>query len=278
MTTTDLATYTAALESWRADAEAALRDPEGWLSVAGLFWLGEGERTMGSDPGCDVVLPPGSAPAHVARLAVRDGAITILEAIPELRVNDAPPREGPLHGPSSDSRDRITVGRLVIHVHEAGDRVGLRVRDPEHPDRTGFPGRRWYPPRPELRVAARFVPFDPPRPVTVVNLLGDAEDDLCPGYVRFTLDGQELELEASGDAGNRRMGLVFRDATSGVETYGAARFLTFDIGEDGSVDLDFNRAVCPPCAFTPFATCPLPSPQNRLTIAIRAGELAPAGQ
>lgn len=273
-TTEDVATYTAEVEAWRAEAEAALRAPEGWLSVAGLFWLDEGERTMGSDPACDVVLPAGSAPAQVARLAVHNGELTVREAGPELLVNGEPPPDRPLRSATTGNPDRITVGRLVVQVHRSGERVGLRVRDPEHPDRTAFGGRRWFPVDPAYRLAGRFVAFDPPRQVTITNLIGDMDEQLCPGQVVFELDGAEHRLDAMGSGG--KLMLVFRDATSGVETYGAARFLYVEPGPDGATEVDFNRAVSPPCAFTPFATCPLPGPQNRLTIAIRAGELYPA--
>lgn len=268
--------YEAALAAWRADAEAALRAPDGWLSVAGLFWLQEGVSTLGSDPACAVRLPARSAPPFVARLALRDGAVTVLEAGPELLVNGEPPPARPLRPTTSGQPDRITVGRLSLQIHQAGGRIGVRVRDPENPARTEFPGRRWYPPRPEYRVTGRFVAYDPPRPVTVVNMLGDTEEELCPGYVTLTLDGRELELQASGRPGVN-LKIVFRDATSGHETYGAARFLYFEIGPDGAVELDFNKAVSPPCAFTEFATCPLPPPQNRLPFAVPAGELAPEG-
>lgn len=266
-------TYLAALATWRAEAEATIRAPEGWLSVAGLFWLADGEHTMGSDPACAVALPAGSAPAVAARLSVRDGTLTIAEAAPGLLVNGKPPPDRPLRAPADGAPDRVTVGRLVLQVHRSGGRVGLRVRDPDHPDRAAFTGRRWYPPRPEYRVTARFEPYDPPRPISIVNLLGDSEAQIATGALAFSLDGHDLRLEIWGN--DPSVQLVFRDATSGVETYGAARFLYTWLAPDGTAELDFNKAVCPPCAFTPFATCPLPPPQNRLAIPIRAGELDP---
>jgi uncharacterized protein (DUF1684 family) len=270
----DQGTYEAALAAWRADMEATLRAPDGWLSVAGLFWLPEGVSSMGSDPACEVRLPAGAAPPVVARLELREGAVRVLEAGPELLVNGEPPPERPLGTTMSERPDRLTVGRLALQIHQAGERIGVRVRDPENPARVAFPGRRWYPPRPEYPVAARFVAYDPPRPVAVTNMLGDTVEELCFGYVVFTLDGRELAMEASGTPGVN-LKLVFRDATSGRETYGACRFLYFAIGPDGAVNLDFNKAVSPPCAFTEFATCPLPPPQNRLPFPIPAGELAP---
>jgi uncharacterized protein (DUF1684 family) len=270
------AMYEAALATWRADAEAALRAPDGWLSVAGLFWLAEGVSSVGSDPACAVRLPAGSAPPVVARLALRDGAVSVVEAGPELLVNGEPPPQRPLRSALSGRPDRIVVGRLALQIHQAGGRVGVRVRDPENPPRREFPGRRWYPPRPEYLVAGSFVAYDPPRPVTVINMLGDTEEDRCPGYVALALDGRELQLEASGRP-DVNLKIVFRDATSGRETYGACRFLYFDIGPDGAVELDFNKAVSPPCAFTEFATCPLPPSQNRLPFPVPAGELAPEG-
>lgn len=263
--------YIEEIAAWRAVAEAALRAPEGWLSLAGLFWLHEGTNRVGSDPGYEIALPAG-APPFVGEICLRDELVTIGVAGPSMLLNGEPPDERPLRADTDPPADRISVERFALQIIRRGSRVGVRVRDPEGQARAAFAGRRWYSPRTEYRIVARFAPYDPPRPIAITNILGDTEDQLSPGVAIFQLDGQELRLDAVASA-NGRLFFNFRDRTSGASTYGAGRFLYAAPPHDGALVLDFNQAVNPPCAFTPYATCPLPPPQNRLPVAIPAGEL-----
>lgn len=266
--------WAAAVEEWRAQKERALRGPDGWLSLAGLHWLKEGTNRLGAGPANEVALPAGSAPTLAGEICLRDGVVTVGAAGDELRLNGGPPEGRPLRSDSDPAPDLLTVGRLALLIIRRGERVGVRVRDPERPAIAAFPGRRWYPLDESYRLRARFEPYDPPRPIAIANVLGDTAEELSPGAVVFGLEGRELRLEARSAADGGLI-ILFRDASSGGETYGAGRTLSTPPPEGGLVELDFNRAANPWCAFTPYATCPLPPPQNRLPVAVRAGELAP---
>ncbi len=154
---------------------------------------------------------------------------------------------------------------------QRGQRIGIRLRDTNSKMRREFTGRKWYPLKPEFRLEAKWAPYNPPKPIKVPNILGDTNDDKSPGYAEFKLGGKTYRLEAVGVGPG--LFFVFRDGTSGKETYGGGRFLDADKPEAGKVILDFNKATNPPCAFTPYATCPLPPRQNRLPVRIEAGEL-----
>jgi uncharacterized protein len=269
-------THRKQIETWRQEREARLKDDEGWLTVAGLYWLNEGENSVGTGPTNDIILPAGSAPAQVGGFAVQDGkttfkaakGVTVMQHGKSIRTATLVP--GPGTGATPD--DAFTVGRLTLWLHKSGERFAIRLRDKTSQLRKNFTGCRWFPVDPTYRVTARFVPYAEPKPVIMTNILGDREHYTSPGIVEFTLHGQELHLEPVS-SGPDRLFFVFRDGTSDTETYGAARFLTTDGPQNGQVLWDFNKAVNPPCAYNPFTTCPLPSKDNRLTVRIEAGEL-----
>ncbi|HVR71668.1 MAG TPA: DUF1684 domain-containing protein [Vicinamibacteria bacterium] len=265
------ATYRASVEAWRAEREAKLRAEDGWLAVAGLFWLRQGANSLGTLPGNDIVLPAGSAPARAGTLTLRDGRVM-------LRLARGVTAAGAGHSPereiAPDGDEVVALGRLRLSVIERSGRHGLRVRDPESPRRRGFSGLAWYPVDESFRVAARFVPAAQ-RTIGVANVLGDVLEMPSPGQVEFTLRGRALRLDPALEVGSPRLFFIFRDTTAGRDTYPAGRYLYAEPPADGVVTLDFNRAYSPPCAFTDFATCPLPPPQNRLSVAVEAGEKKP---
>src|SRR6516162_5455203 len=158
-----------------------------------------------------------------------------------------------------------------MFVIQRANRFGIRLKDKNSATRKAFSGLKYFPVQEQYRVEARFLPYDPPKKIAVPNILGDTEEEPSPGYVEFTLSGQKCRLDpvSAGD----ELFFIFRDLTSGKETYPSGRFLYTDMPKNGEVVLDFNKAVNPPCAFTPFATCPLPPKQNHLPIRIEAGEL-----
>ncbi|HEU5097415.1 MAG TPA: DUF1684 domain-containing protein, partial [Roseiflexaceae bacterium] len=166
----------------------------------------------------------------------------------------------------------VTIGDLTLFVHRSGARHAIRLRNKNNPARQEFAGRRWFPLREDYRIRATFVPYDPPKLLAIPNIVGDTNRVPSPGYVAFTIDGQEQRLDVSSwrDGG---LSLHFHDLTGGPQTYPGGRFLTTTPPVNGRVTLDFNQAVSPPCAFTPFATCPTVLPQNRLAVRIPAGEL-----
>ena len=269
VTTASPARNAAETEAWRLQREKDLKSETGWLTVAGLVFLKPGANTVGADPGSDVLLPA-AAPKHAGRL-VRDADAVWFEpqAGAGLTLDGAPVTARVQLKP----QDRLVAGTVSFHLHQSGDRLGVRIRDVNSELRHSFKGLRWFPVRDQWIIDARFVPYDAPRAITVANILGDFERLTVPGDVVFTVNGAEQRLQAA-QAG-RRLWLIFSDARSGRDTY-RIRFLYVDApGADGRVTLDFNRAYNPPCAYNPYTTCPVPPPQNRLRIGIDAGERIP---
>lgn len=258
--------------AWRQSMDAALRREEGWLSLCGLFWLSPGVNRIGSEPGCPLLLPPGSAPAHVGDV-VLEGDQARFRAAPgvEALVEGVPVGTITLQGDTSEAPTRIRLGEVTFVLVQRGERRGLRVWHRASPNRRAFPGRTWFPVREQYLRPATFVRYDPPRAITILNVLGDSQIGACPGHVDFDLAGAPARLLVT-EADDDGLFLLFADTTNGETTYPAGRFLTTDAVQGDRVQLDFNRAYNPPCAFTPFATCPLPSPENRLPMPVEAGE------
>src|SRR5262245_60124196 len=262
--------YQADVERWRRKMDDALRAEDGWLTLAGLFWLHEGSNSFGADPASDIVLPDGSAPDAAGVFELRDGVVTLHPGA-GVTVNNAPASAARLRSDADGSPDRVGLGALTLLIIRRGARIGVRVKDARSPARAAFTGRRWYAADEAYRIQAAFVPYDPPRLLPVGNILGDVEDTPSPGYALFALEGQECRLDALPNPNG--LAFYFRDATNGRMTYPVGRYLKSAAPLDGRLVLDFNRAYNPPCAFTAFATCTLPPPQNRLLLPIQAGEL-----
>jgi uncharacterized protein (DUF1684 family) len=268
------AAYAEAITEFRAAREERLRSPSGWLTLVGLHWLRPGENLMGSDPDNPIVLPAEGVPAWAGTLVLEGESVT-LRAAPgaEFNLGDETVTERQLRDDMTDEPDVVSVGRLTFHILRRGDRFGVRVKDPEHPRLKEFRGLTFYPLNPDYRFDAVFKPYDEPREVEVTTVLGTSTTLLAPGRVEFTLDGRIHTLQPLvSEPGETELWLIFKDQTSGKETYGF-RYMYADLA-DGRVDLDFNRAYNPPCAFSPYATCPLPPRENRLEVRIEAGELA----
>lgn len=262
--------YTASLLKWRAEQEEYLLRPRGWLSVAGLYWLKEGENSIGSKPGSNVLLPE-RAPNSIGVL-VRSGRAVNIAVIKGsgVTVNGLEVTNSALRPDTAPEIDRVLVGDIEFNIIERGDRIGVRLYDPECKFRIGFKGLTWYEASMNHRIEAKFVPYDPPKPMRILNVLGDTRETVSPGYAEFVVDGVTCRLDA--EASGEELFFNFKDLTSGKETYAAGRFLDASAPKDGKVILDFNRATNPPCAFTEFATCPLPPAGNILKVAITAGE------
>jgi uncharacterized protein len=248
--------YQAAIAEWRRAREAALRADGGWLTVAGLFWLHDGANRFGTAKTNDIVLPDGPAEAGVFEL--HGGKVTVT-------------MDGRTRPLAPDSKDAAHAGRLSLFVIKRGDRYGIRLRDPESEYRRDFQGIDYFPPDEAYRVTARWVAA--PQQIPILNVLGQTEQAENPGYAVFRLEGKELRLyPILEEPGAQQLFYIFRDLTTGEETYPAGRFFYSDMPRNGKVVLDFNKAYNPPCAFTPYATCPLPPKENRLPVRIEAGE------
>src|SRR5205809_1211995 len=265
--------YQQSVEKWRQAYESRLKSDTGWLTVTGLFWLHEGENRFGSDPLNDIVLPAEAVPP-VAGSFDFHARKTVVHVNPEvpLLVKAKAADGAQLQSDAGDAvPDVLTIGYLTLFVHASGERYGIRVKDKNSKIRKEFTGTQWYPIDEAYRATARYVPYDSPKAAEVPNILGDTEKVSFAGYVTFSLRGQQYRLDAEV-VKSGGLFIVFRDLTSGKETYPAARFLDTEPPKDGSVLLDFNQARNPPCAYNPYTTCPLPSPGNRLRVEIPAGE------
>lgn len=264
--------YQAEIEQWRRGREERLKAEDGWLTLVGRFWLKEGENTVGADAGNTIVLPKDSAPGKVGVIGFHNGN-TAFRAAPgvEVTVNGKTSVTTVLKPDISGAPDVLQVRGLTMFVIQRGNRFAVRVKDKNSEARKTFRGLKYFPVTEEYRVKAKFVPYNPPKKIAIPNILGETEEVASPGYAEFTLNGQLCRLEPvnEGDA----LFFIFKDRTAGKETYPAGRFLYTDRPKGGEVILDFNKAVNPPCAFTAFATCPLPPQQNHLPVRIEAGEL-----
>ncbi len=263
--------YRAAIEKWRGEREAGLKADEGWLTLAGLHWLSDGVNRFGSAPDNAIVLPP-SAPAHAGefehgagrtQVRIADGGAASAAGQPVQKREMAAGRKP----------DVLQIGPLSMFVIQRGERWAVRVRDKESENRRSFKGLSWFPIDERHRVVARFVPPPSERRLWIPNVLGGASKMKSPGTALFELHGRELGLDAvlEGDDA-KELFFIFRDETAGKESYASGRFLYAALPKDGKVILDFNKAVSPPCAYTPYATCPLPPEQNVLPVRIEAGE------
>jgi uncharacterized protein (DUF1684 family) len=261
-------------QKWRDGRVERLTSPSGWLTLVGLDWLQSGENVFGSDPDCAVPLPAGKAPKRAGVLILEDGAVRIKpEPGAGLLIDGKPAVASILADDTAEKTDVVTLGDLSFYVIKRGDRVGVRVKDSQSPAREQFKGLEYYPADPRWRVTGTFTPYAAPKKVPIPTVLGTTETMEAPGVVTFTVDGKALTLEpVVEDPADRKLFFIFKDATSAKETYGGGRFLYADMPEDGKVVVDFNQAYNPPCAFTPYATCPLPPKQNWLPIRVEAGE------
>jgi uncharacterized protein (DUF1684 family) len=254
---------------------ASLRSEDGWLTLVGLYWLKEGENKFGSDPANDVALPEGKAPGVAGSIHVSGGRARV-EARPGsgLTYEGAAVSSLPLDTDAGGGEPTVlNLGSLSLHVIERGGKLALRVKDRESPALKSFHAPEYFPADRNWRFEARFEPFDPPRSLPITNVLGMEEDTPSPGAVVFDAGGRTYRLDAISEPGEKRLFIIFADATSGRETYGAGRYLYADPPDSsGKVVVDFNKAYSPPCAFTNYATCPLPPSQNKLPLRVEAGE------
>ena len=264
--------HVAKVQAFREKHEADyIRD---WVSIAGLHFLEPGTHTVGSAVRNDIVVVA-NLPETIGRLHVKGSSITF-EPAPDVQVT----RKGaPLQGPvvmkeeGQTPAPEIVIGDVRLVAHMSGDRLALRVRDPNGPLARDFRGFTWFPIDSKYRVVGKFVRDAEPEKMTVQNTFGDMDTYVTEGVVEFELDGQRLRVRPFTTRPNRFY-IVFRDASAGEETYETARFLYADLQEDGTTVLDFNEAYNPPCAFNPYTTCPIPVKDSIIPVKILAGEKA----
>jgi uncharacterized protein len=266
--------------AWRTQREHELAAPDGWLTLIGMDWLKAGVNAVGSAADCGIRLPA-HAPGHIGLLTVSGRVVQLLApagGFPEgLTVDGAPAREGPIAAEGAKP-STIAWNGLSMMVLDRGGRYAVRIKDAEAPARSGFHGLRWFDPDPRFRVTAQWTPFHPARTEKIPTVLGTTLDLPSPGFAEFVLDGKPYRLQPVIEAGDEReLFFILRDQTSETTTYSIGRYLHAELpdhglDQPGKVVLDFNLLYNPPCAYTTFATCPLPPEENRLLMAIPAGE------
>lgn len=292
------AAWQSELADWRAQHAAELQKSDGWLALVGLEWLQPGGNSFGSAPDNRIHLPA-SAPAHIGSITLMGSTITLVPPASRQPGNSSItadccfPRGFLVDGkqatdnetitlptdPDSDAKNpRLTIGSLLMYVIKRGDRYALRIKDSKSAALIGFHGLNWYPANPKYRVTARWIPYVPPKTTTLATLIGTHYSQPVPGAAEFTLFGKKYRLEpVIEDPAEAKLFFILRDTTSKTTTYGACRFLytgypANGLKQPGELVLDFNKIENPPCAYTPYATCPLPPAGNRLPVPLPAGE------
>lgn len=266
--------YRKEIQKWRAERLNEINGDNGWTTLVGLFWLNEGQNKFGSDPSNDIVLPRSSSPMLAGSIQLNKEVVH-LETSPDAGITsgDAPAGKMVLQSDALGKPTVLKMGSLTFFVIKRGEKFGLRVKDKQHPARTSFTGLDYFPIDLKWRIEAKFVPYDPPKIVPIVNVLGMVENMTSPGALVFEVNGNTHRLDPLLEKGSKQLFIIFADKTTGKQTYGAGRYLYAESpGSNGKVVVDFNKAHNPPCAFTRFATCPLPPRQNRLAIRVEAGE------
>lgn len=265
--------------AWQAKRHHSIAGTNGWLTLAGLHWLQEGDNFVGAHPTNQVVLPPGKAPNRVGVLT-RSGKLVRFRAEPGsgVTVSNTPVSDIDLVSDAHETPTRLNVAGLTFWMLDRGERMGVRVRDPDSAARREFGGLTCFPYDVRWRVEGRFEPYLEPKITRVQDVTGGVQEMRAVGDLVFERRGVVHRLQAVEEPGEDDLFVIFRDRTAGESTYGSGRYLYVARPTSGDrVILDFNRAYTPPCGFTPYATCPLPPRQNWLPISIRAGERAPSG-
>ncbi len=264
--------YQSEIEKWRADHGAEIKNENGWLTVAGLFWLKDGVNTIGAGSNFDIELTE-NFKGKFGEIEFKNGAAILkVEKGVEALTDGKQISSIELVSDEEGKPSVIQNGSQTFYLIKREERFGIRLKDKNSKERVNFKGLKWFPINEKYKVEAKFEAFPEPKEVLIPNVLGGNFKMKSPGILRFKLNGKKYSLEPVLEAGSDQLFIIFRDTTSRTETYGAGRFLYAKKAANGKVVLDFNRAENPPCAFTSFATCPLPPPQNRLDVKIKAGE------
>jgi uncharacterized protein (DUF1684 family) len=268
-----MADYLAELQDFRAQREASLRRDYGWLSLDGLFWLDEGDNSFGSAAENPIRLPD-RAPGQAGVFTLSTGKVRATPATDVLiRMNDDQllASGAELQPDTSGKPDFLFIDDIRVVVIERAGQLAIRTWDPKRASRRIFAGCKWFAPNDKFRVTAKVEAYPEPKKVIVDDIVGIQRPGVMHALLAFELDGKQCRLEAERLEDNT-YDLIFKDSTAGKNTYGAGRYLSTEIAERDEVVIDFNKAYNPPCAFTEFATCPLPQQQNILDVAIEAGE------
>jgi hypothetical protein len=269
----DETAYRDSVEAWHVGRVKGLTSPTGWLNLAGLFWLKDGFNTFGSNPANDLVFPAGKIPAKAGAFVLRNGSLTLeVSQGVQITLDSVPVKSAVIYYPDSAYYPVMRHDSLLWFVIRRDRMLAIRLRDLGSPAVEAFTGIERFALDTRWRLPARVEPHDEGRTISITNVVGQTTDEASPGTVVFAIDGEEYRIDAL-DGGPDELYLIFGDATNGVSTYPAGRYLYIPRPDrEGRTVIDFNKAYNPPCAFTDFATCPLPPSQNVLPLGVTAGE------
>jgi uncharacterized protein (DUF1684 family) len=265
--------YGDSIQKWQKERDSVLRRTDGWLTLAGLFWLKPGANTFGSDPKCDMKLPRG--PKQWGSLSLKGDLLECKLSQPvalQLNEKDANGAKADLKLPEGTNKF-VGEGMVFLPIKRDG-RWAIRLKDSKSSTLLNFKGMKYFQADPQWRVKAKFAAFPTARRTKAKSMLGTMEEEVYPGEIVLDYQGKSYHVLAAGEPGSQSYYLNFADKTNGKTTYGGGRYVYFDApkGGSGEVVVDFNQAYTPPCGFTHFATCSLVPDGNRLPFAIKAGE------
>ena len=278
----DAKAYADTIEAFHARRTRLIAGPEGWATHVGLWWLKPGTNRIGTDSAFAIVLPVDRSPRVIGDIVVEGDSARFTPARGVAIRVDSQALTAPvtLHSDVEGNQTVLRTGSLVISYITRSGRKAVRIKDTLHVARTTFPGHRYFPTDTAWRVTARFIPKEKPDSMNIIDVLGIETRMSWPGELRFRVKGTEYVLQVIREPEDhgKQLFVMFKDSTNATETYPAMRY-TFVAPPDslGRTVLDFNQSYSPPCAFTAYATCPLPPTGNTLPLMIRAGELKPAG-
>ncbi len=265
--------YIASIQDWKQNRLERLKSENGWLNLVGLYWLKEGQNPYGSNEANNIVFPK-NAPEFIGTIILYKGHISaqINEDV-DIFINDSLLKEYNINTDIDGNTTIFRIGSLRWYIIKRGDRFGIRLRDVESPLVEKLTEILSFPIDPKWRIEAKYEKFKTPKEIAIPNVLGDIEYEKCFGLLKFKIDEKEYEVMPLGNGDKENLFVIFADETSAEETYGAGRFLSVEKpDENGKTYIDFNKATNPPCAFTEFATCPLPPKENILAVRVLAGE------
>lgn len=265
--------YITSMQQWKQNRLERLKSENGWLNLVGLFWLKEGQNPFGSNEANNIVFPK-NAPEFIGTVILYKGQLSVqINEDVDVFINDSLLKEHSINTDMDNNTTMFRTGSLRWYIIKRGDRFGIRLRDVESPLVEKLTEMPSFPIDSKWRIEAEYEKFEIPKEIAIPNVLGDIEYEKCFGLLRFKIDEKEYEVMPLGNGDKESLFVIFADETSAEETYGAGRFLSVEKpDENGKTFIDFNKATNPPCAFSEFATCPLPPKENILAVKILAGE------
>lgn len=266
--------YSAEMEQWEESRIETLKKPTGWLRLAGMYWLNEGVNNFGSGDDQDVQFPERTIPNHAGYFVMENGVVTLRSAEGVEMTHEGETIREKVIFDGEEALD-IEYESLEWLVIERDGEVAIRLFNKENEKADSFNGFPRYPLEPSLKLKAKYLPNPENTTIPIINVLGQNMETPSPGKVEFMIDGNRYSVDAL--AGTTRLFLIIGDETNQTETYQAGRYMYIDYPEEGSdyTVIDFNKIYNPPCAYSVYTTCQLPPPNNRLDVAIEAGEKRP---